>query len=341
LSSAIAEVFDPLDLILLAISSIFTIMNQFMKIAIVGSGFVGSATAFQLIMSGVAREVILVDKDTARAEAEAVDISHATPCAHDNRIRSGDYEDLGGSDVVIFTAGANQKPGQTRLDLLKINAQIFKEIIPQVMRHAPDAILLVASNPADIMAEITLQLSGLPKSRVICSGTVLDSSRFCIELAKFLGISTESVNAYVLGEHGDNEVLGWSEANVGIMNIYDFAAIMGKNFTDDVIAAIDDNVRNAAYKIIEGKRATFYGIAGALTKICHSIAMDSNAILPVSSHHSAIEGARDICLAMPTIVNRSGIVKVLYPKLAEKERTALQKCAQVIENYTQQIVAEL
>ncbi|MDR1366679.1 MAG: L-lactate dehydrogenase [Puniceicoccales bacterium] len=312
-----------------------------MKIGIVGSGFVGSATAFQLAMSGTAHEVLLIDKDAARAEAEAIDISHATPCAHCNRIHSGDYNDLVDSDIVILTAGANQKPGQTRLDLLKINAQIFKEIVPQIIKYAPNAILLVASNPADVMTEITLKLSGLPKSRIICSGTLLDSSRFCVELSKFLGISAESISAYVLGEHGDNEVLAWSEANVGIMNIHEFAAICGKNFTEDVKNEIDDNVRNAAYKIIEGKRATFYGIAGALTKICHSIAMDSNAILPISSHHDTIESANNVCLAMPTIVNRSGVVKVLYPNLDEKERVALDKCAKVIESYTQQIIEEL
>jgi L-lactate dehydrogenase len=312
-----------------------------MKISIIGSGFVGSATAFQLVMSGTAHEVLLIDKDAARATAEAIDISHATPCAHDNRIHAGDYKDLGGSDIVIFTAGANQKPGQTRLDLLKINAQIFQEIVPQVMRHAPDAILLVASNPADIMTEITLKLSGLAKSRVICSGTLLDSSRFRVELSKFLGISSESISAYVLGEHGDHEVLAWSEANVGMMDIRVFAKVIGKEFTDEAMNSIDDNVRNAAYKIIEGKRATFYGIAGALTKICHSIAMDSHAILPVSSHHDTIEGAHNICLAMPTIVGRLGIERVLYPKLEEKEGKALGECAKVIEDYTQQILREL
>ncbi|MDR2201061.1 MAG: L-lactate dehydrogenase [Puniceicoccales bacterium] len=308
-----------------------------MKIGIVGSGFVGSAAAFQLIMSGTAKEVVLIDKDTARAKAEAIDIRHATPCAYSNRITAGDYPDLRGSDIVIFTAGANQKPGQTRLDLLRINAQIFKEIVPEVVKYAAEAILIVASNPADIMAEVTLQISGFPRSRVFGSGTLLDSARFRTELANFLGISTESINAYVLGEHGDNEVLAWSKANVGIMGIEDFAATKGKQFTPDVIASIDDNVRNAAYKIIEGKRATFYGIAGALTKICHSIAMDSNIILPISSHHDSIEDSRDICLAMPTVLNRSGIAQVLYPQLSEKERDALGKCAQVIANYTRQL----
>jgi L-lactate dehydrogenase len=165
----------------------------------------------------------------------------------------------------------------------------------------------------------------------------LDSARFRTELANFLGISSESISAYVLGEHGDNEVLAWSRANVGIMGIDDFAATVGKQFTDDIIATIDDRVRNAAYKIIEGKRATFYGIAGALNKICHTIAMDANAILPISPHHDSIESSRDVCLAMPTIINRSGIVKILYPKLSEKEQGALNRCAQVIANHTQQI----
>lgn len=312
-----------------------------MKIAIIGSGFVGSATAFQLVMSGTAHEVLLIDKDTARAEAEAIDIVHATPCGHHNRITFGDYKDLTGSDIIIFTAGANQKPGQTRLDLLKVNASIFKDIVPQVMQYAKDAIFLVASNPADIMTEIVLQLSGLPKTRVIGSGTLLDSARFQAEIAQFLGISSETISAYVLGEHGDNEVLIWSKANVGIMGIEDFAQTVGKVFTKEVRGKIDDNVRNAAYKIIAGKRATFYGIAGALTKICHTIAMDANAILPVSSHHERLESAHDICLAMPTVINRQGIVQVLHPKLSENERIGLDKSATVIESYTQQIRAEL
>ncbi|MDR2806977.1 MAG: L-lactate dehydrogenase [Puniceicoccales bacterium] len=311
-----------------------------MKIGIIGSGFVGSATAFQLIMGGIAHEVILVDKDTARAKAEAMDIRHATPCAYANRIIAGDYDALRDADIVIFTAGANQKPGQTRLDLLKINAQIFREIVPQVIKYAPHAILLVASNPMDLMTEITLKISGFPKARVIGSGTLLDSARFRTELAAFLEISPESIQAYVLGEHGDNEVLAWSKANVGIINIHQFAATIGKTFTDDVVATIDDNVRNAAYKIIEGKRATFYGIAGALGKICHALAMDAHSLLPVSSHHGSIESVHDVCLAMPTVVGRSGIIKVLYPDLAPEEHSALDRCAKVIAEYTQQILAE-
>lgn len=310
-----------------------------MKISIIGSGFVGSATAFNLIMNGVAHEVLLIDKDTARAEAEAIDIIHATPCGQNNRIISGDYPDLSGSDIVILTAGANQKPGQTRLDLLKINAAIFKEIVPQITKYAPEAILLVASNPADIMAAVTLHISGLPKGRVICSGTVLDSARFRVEISKFLGISTENVNAYVLGEHGDHEVLAWDEANVGIMTIKTYGANIGKEFTDEVKAKIDDAVRNAAYKIIDGKRATFYGIAGALTKICREIAMDSHAILPVSSMHDDIYGVSGICLGMPTVIGRRGVERVLYPELSEPEARALTTCAGVIKDFTEQAIA--
>lgn len=310
-----------------------------MKIGIIGSGFVGSATAFDLVMSGVAHEVVLIDKDTARAQAEAIDIIHATPCGQNNRIVSGDYPDLKGTDIVILTAGANQKPGQTRLDLLKINAAIFKEIVPQVVKYASDALLLVASNPADIMTAVAIHLSEFPKERVICSGTVLDSARFRVEISNFLGISTENVNAYVLGEHGDHEVLAWDEANVGVMKIYDYAKVIGKTFTEEVKTKIDDAVRNAAYKIIEGKRATFYGIAGALTKICREIAMDSHAILPVSSLHANIYGVQDICLGMPTVIGRRGVERVLYPELSEVETKALTDCAHVIKDFTEQAIA--
>ena len=312
-----------------------------MKIGIIGSGFVGSATAFQLVMSGTAHEVVLIDKDTARAEAEAIDIFQATPNGYNNRIFAGNYEDLQGADIVIFTAGANQKPGQSRMDLLRINAGIMEEIVPQVIKYASSAIFLVASNPADVMTEIVLKFSKLDTSRVICSGTVLDSARFRTELAKFLGISSESISGYVVGEHGDSEVLLWSEANVGIMNVFTFAKSMGKEISPEVMMSIDDNVRNAAYKIIEGKRATFYGIAGALTKICRSIAMDANIILPVSSHHKVIEGVENVTLAMPTILGRKGIVRVLYPSLSEEEHALLKRSATLISENTQQILAEI
>lgn len=312
-----------------------------MKIGIIGSGFVGSSTAFYLITGHIADEVVLVDIDKNRAIAEAIDIQDAAPNTCGGRIYAGNYDALDGANIVILTAGANQKPGQTRLDLLKVNAKIFAEIIPQVVNFAPNAIILVASNPLDVMTEITLQLSGLSIDKVIGSGTVLDSARFVSQIAQFLQISPKSVDAYVLGEHGDSEVLIWSQARVGMMDIVDIAHQLGKPLTDSIKSEIEDNVRNAAYKIIEGKKATFYGISGAIGKICKAIASNSNEILPVSSHHTTIESAHNICLAMPTIINNTGIVKVLHPQFSENEHINLDKSAKIIEEYTQQILVEL
>jgi L-lactate dehydrogenase len=227
------------------------------------------------------------------------------------------------------------------LDLLKINAQIFSEIVPQIIKYAPGSILIVASNPLDIMTEITLKLSNFDSSRVIGSGTVLDSARFVVELAQFFEISEKSIDAYVLGEHGDSEVLVWSQARVGMLTLDELASTVNRELTNDVRSKIDDDVRNAAYKIISGKRATFYGIAGALGKICHSILSDSNAVLPVSVHHGEIEGVNNICLAMPTVINRSGAVKVLSPNLSSGEHQALGRSAKIIKEYTEQILAEI
>ncbi len=313
----------------------------FMKIGIIGSGFVGSATAFRLITGNITHEVILVDIDKERAAAEAIDIQHAAPTTSGGKIYSGDYDALQNAGIIIFTAGANQKPGQTRLDLLKINAKIFSEIVPKVLQFAPDAIMLVASNPLDIMTEIVLKLSKLPTSRVIGSGTVLDSARFITQLSEHLNISSQSIDAYVIGEHGDSEVLVWSQARVGTLDITEYAKQTGKQLTNEIKATIDDNVRNAAYKIIAGKKATFYGIAGALGAICEAIITNSSKILPVSSHHDTITDASNICLAMPTIINATGIVKVIHPQLSSEEYTALTKSAAIIEDYTQKILSEI
>ena len=274
-----------------------------MKVGIIGSGFVGSSAAYCLIMRGIASEVVLIDKDTKRAEAEALDISDATPNGYHNRIYSGDYKDLHGADVVIFTAGISRKPDQTRLDLLKINAGIMQDIVPQVVKYANDAIFLVASNPADIMMEVVLKLSNFDKSRVICSGTVLDSARFRMELSRFLEISTSDINAYVVGEHGDSQVLLWSNAQVATLNVSQFAKKHCRILSPEIMLDIDNNVRYGAAKIIEGKRATFYGIGGALSRICEAIALNANVILPVSSQHANVEGIDNVTLALPTVIN--------------------------------------
>ena len=235
-----------------------------MKVGIIGAGSVGSATAFALIMRGVARKVVLIDANEKKAEAEAMDLAHAAPFAFANKVKAGTYDDLKGCEIVIVTAGANQRPGETRIDLLGRNVKIFESIIPQIAKAAPDTTLIITANPADIMTEVALKLSGFPKERVIGSGTVLDTARFRTLLGYHLGISPQSIHANVLGEHGDSEVLVWSASDAGTVSLDKMAEEIGKPFTKEVKDEIDDGVRNAAYKIIDGKGATFYGIAGAL-----------------------------------------------------------------------------
>jgi len=306
-----------------------------MKIGIIGTGFVGSAAAFALMMRGVARKIVLVDVNKQKAEAEAMDIAHAAPFAYANKIKAGDYEDLAGCDVVIITAGANQKEGETRLDLLEKNVKIFKSIIPQVVKYAPESILLITSNPVDIMTDITLKLSGFPKERVFGSGTVLDTARFRTLLGYHLGISPKSIHANVLGEHGDSEVLAWSNGDAGTMRIDELAKSIEKPLTNEIKAQIDDCVRNAAYKIINGKGATYYGIAGALSRICQAIGSNEYAVLTVSSLHDNIAGVENVCMSLPSIVGKRGIHGVLRPNLSQAEYRALQKSAQTLKDFSQ------
>ncbi|MBE6451271.1 MAG: L-lactate dehydrogenase [Alphaproteobacteria bacterium] len=304
-----------------------------MKIGIIGAGNVGSATAFALVLRGVAREVILIDKDEKKAIAEALDISHATTFAYASVVRAGTYADLTCADVVIICAGANQKPGETRIALMERNVEILKSVISQTLYYAPETIILVASNPVDIMTYYTLKISELPHNRVFGSGTILDTSRFRTLLGEHLKISSKSIHANVLGEHGDSEVLIWSNADAGTVALETLSIELNRKFNFETKATIDDNVRNAAYKIIEGKGATFYGIAGGLTRICQAIGTNENAILTVSSLHQDIEGIKDVCLSLPSIINQNGVEKVIYPKLTPEEHILLKASAEKLKDY--------
>ena len=305
-----------------------------MKIGIVGAGSVGSAAAFSLMTTGVAHKIVLIDMNEKKAEAEAMDIAHAAPFTSAGKIKAGTYEDLDGCGIVIVTAGANQRPGETRIDLLGRNVKIFESIIPQIAKNAPDCIMLITANPADIMTEVALKLSGFPRERVIGSGTVLDTSRFRTLLAFYLGVSTKSVHADVLGEHGDSEVLVWSNAEAGTLTLDEYAKSVDKPLDDAKKVEINDGVVNAAYKIIEGKGATFYGIAGALTHICRAINNNDYSILTVCSHHDEVEGVKDVCLSLPTVINRRGIYHVIKPSLSVEEHEKLQKSAQTMKDFS-------
>ena len=302
-----------------------------MKVGIVGTGMVGSSAGFALALTGGATEIVLIDMNADRAMAEAEDISHAVPFGRPVTVRAGRYADLAGAGVVIIAAGVSQKPGETRLALLSRNAEVFRSVVGEVMKAAPDAILLIATNPVDIMTDIATRLSGLPPRRVIGSGTILDTARFRSLLGRHLGISPQSVHAYVLGEHGDSEVLAWSNARAGSLPVRDFAAQVGAAITDEVRARIDDGVRRAAYRIIAGKGATWYGIGAGLARIVRAIAGNEGAVLSVSIRSAEVAGVREVALSVPRVVGRAGVVADLMPDLDTAEAEALAASARLLK----------
>jgi L-lactate dehydrogenase len=292
---------------------------------------VGSAAGYALALLGSVSEVVLVDRDEALALAQAQDIAHAVPFASATQIRAGGYDALAGAAVVILAAGVSQKPGETRLELLGRNAEVFRSVVAEVQRVAPEAILLIATNPVDIMTDVATRLSGLPPARVIGSGTILDTARFRSLLGAHLGIAPQSVHAYVLGEHGDSEVLAWSAARAGSVPIRAFAAQVGAALTDEVVARIDDGVRNAAYTIIAGKGATWYGIGAGLARIVRAILRDEQSVLSVSIRTREVEGVRDVALSVPRVVGRAGVTADLFPELDRTEHDALRRSAELLK----------
>lgn len=307
-----------------------------MQIGIIGTGMVGSAIAFSLATEGSTEKLILIDYNKERAAAEAMDISHATPFSFGSKVIAGDYKDLKDVEIVIITAGANQKPGETRIDLLAKNVAIFKSIIPKIVRHAPNSILIIASNPVDIMTEVALKLSDFPKNRVFGTGTILDSSRFRNSLGRYLGISPTSIHANVIGEHGDSEVLLWSGVVAGTTKIENITKQLNISLNQQIKEEIDKDVRNAAYVIINGKGSTYFGIAAATQHIINAIISDSHMILTISSHHdNGIGGNDNICYSTPAIISKNGVKAVLIPTMDETEKTALIKSATTLSEYTQ------
>ncbi|RIK57151.1 MAG: L-lactate dehydrogenase [Chloroflexi bacterium] len=309
-------------------------MNRTGKIGIVGSGFVGATAAYAMVMSGVGREIILVDIDEARARAEADDIRHAVPFAHPMDVHAGGYSDLAGCRVVVLTAGVNQRPGETRLELLDRNAAIFRAVVPSVLAHAPQAILVVASNPVDVTTHLTATYAaelGVPSTRVVGSGTTLDTARFRTLLGARLGVDAQHVHAYVLGEHGDSEVLAWSEVSIGGIPLDDYCRSQGVVLDAVARQAIDEGVRRAAYTIIQGKRATYYGIGAALARIVNAILRDQRAILTVCSPMDEVAGVRNVTVSLPHLVGGQGVLSTLWQPLAPEEETALQRSAQTVK----------
>jgi L-lactate dehydrogenase len=304
-----------------------------MKIGIVGCGMVGSTSAYALVMSGVGREIILVDLNRARAEAEANDIYHAVPFAHPLTVRAGDYPDLAGAQAVVIAGGVAQKPGETRLQLLQRNAAVFRQIVPSVLRHAPDAVLLVVTNPVDIMTHLAAQYAadfGVPASRVIGSGTTLDTARFRALLGRHFDVDPQHVHAYVLGEHGDSEVLAWSQATIAGLNLEDFAKVHGRPLTEAQRRQIDENVRRAAYHIIQGKGATYYGIGSAVARIVDALLHDQRAILTICSRISSVPDCNGVTMAMPHLVGGQGALAAIPLELDAAEQEGLRRSAGIL-----------
>lgn len=303
-----------------------------MKVGIVGCGLVGSSGAYAIALGGVANEIVLVDLNASLARAQAEDVLHATPFFTPVRIVAGDYVALEGSQVVILACGVGQRPGETRLQLLKRNAGVFETVIPQVMRYAPDAVLLIASNPVDVIAQMVSKMAGIPPQRVIGSGTILDTARFRTLLAESLEVSPNSVHAYVLGEHGDSEVLLWSSAKVGGVSLADFARQIGREASLEIKMRIDDGVRRAAYRIIEGKGASYFGIGAGLARIVRAVRSDERVVLTVSTRALGVGGFPEVCFSLPRIVGAAGVLATLLPELSDEEHQALTKSIGVIQN---------
>ena len=301
------------------------------KVAIIGCGFVGSSSAFALMQSGIFSEMVLIDVDRNRAEGEALDISHGVPFASPMKIYAGDYSDLGDAAMVVVTAGAAQKPGETRLDLVNKNVAIFKSIIPQIRESGFSGVLLIVSNPVDVLTYAAIQMSGLPEAKVIGSGTVLDTARLRYMLGEHVDVDPRDVHAYVMGEHGDSELVAWSSATVAGVPLSEFCELHGHYQHREAEARIAEDVKNSAYTIIEKKHATYYGVAMAVRRICTAVMRDEDCVLPVSSLMVGEYGLSDLCISMPTIVGRNGVVGRVPVSINDDEEKELQKSAAALK----------
>ncbi|MBU1206298.1 MAG: L-lactate dehydrogenase [Proteobacteria bacterium] len=308
-----------------------------MKVGVVGCGFVGSSSAYAMVLRGVASELVLIDIDKKLAQAQAEDILHATPFAAPVRIAAGDYPQLEGARAVVLACGVAQRPGETRLTLLERNARIFDQVVGRVLEHAPEAILVIASNPVDVMTLVVSRMPGIGPGRAIGTGTILDTARFRALLGDHFGIAPQSIHAYVMGEHGDSEVPVWSSAKVGGVPLSDFAEQVGGRLTEDLKSRIDDEVRKAAYRIIEGKGATYYGIGAGIARIIRAIRDDERAVLTLSTPSNGEAGLEGVSLSLPRVLGSGGVTTTLHPVLCQKEALALRKSAETLREAAKEI----
>lgn len=307
------------------------------KAVMIGCGFVGSATVFSLMQSGLFSEIVLIDADKTKAEGEAMDISHGIPLGKPMKIYAGDYDDIRDASIIIITAGANQKPDETRLDLVHKNVAIFKQIIPEISKRNFNGILLIVSNPVDILTYVAQKLSGLPENKVIGSGTVLDTSRLKYEMGEHLDVDSRSVHAFIIGEHGDSEIAVWSSANISGIPVDDFCDMRGHHDHNEDTTLIAESVKNSAYDIIKRKHATYYGIAISVGRICEVIMRDEKSILPVSNMMHGEYGIHDVVLSFPAILGKNGVETKVPISLNTEESRQLFKSAEILKGIISEI----
>ncbi len=301
-------------------------------VGLIGTGMVGASFAYALMQHGVANELVLIDADTQRAEGEMMDLNHGLPFVRPMRILAGDYSDLADADVIVICAGLGQRPGQTRLELLQTNARLFQSIVPQITAVNQDAILVVASNPVDILTQIAAQIVGLDRNRVFGSGTMLDTARLRYMLGMHYGVDSRSVHAYIVGEHGDSELALWSMANIAGIRLADFVGANGQGYDPAALDRIFDQTRNAAYEIIRRKRASYYAIGLGLLSIVEAVLRDQHTVMTVSSPLSGQYGIEGISVSLPAIVGRRGVEEVLTLPLSEPELEAFRRSAQTLKD---------
>ena len=303
------------------------------KVVMIGAGLVGSTSAYAIMDAGTVSEIVLIDMDSKRLAGEVMDLTHGAAFVPQVTVRTGTYSDCADAGVVVITAGAGQKPGESRLDLLKKNVEVFRDIVPRVASAVTDAVLVVVTNPVDILTYVALKISGLPANRVIGSGTLLDSARFRFLLSRHCEVAAQNVHAYIIGEHGDSEVPAWSATNVAGMPFEEFCVGCGLvGCTSGRKDAIFDNVKNAAYRIIEDKGATYYAVGLAVRRIVQAIVRDERAVLEVSSLMQGQHGVEDVCLSLPTVVNSGGVARVLEIDLSDSERAGFRASAEKMKD---------
>ena len=302
------------------------------KVSIVGAGMVGASLAYTLVVRGLANEIVLVDVNRDRAKGEAMDLSHALPFNVQTMVYDGDYADCAGSDIVVITAGAAQKAGESRLSLVDKNVEVYRSIVPKVVNVAATAIILIVSNPVDVLTFVTLRLSGLPTRQVLGSGTVLDTARIRYELGARCHIDPRSIHAYIIGEHGDTEVPLWSLANIAGVRLRDYCRLCGRGCTDTDLEKVFERVRDAAYEIIRLKGATYFAIASGAARMIQAILRDQNTVFTASTLLTGQYGIRDVCLSLPLVLHRQGVKEVIEVPVSEQERDMLKKSARVIRD---------